>query len=312
MKKLLNLKRIRTYSLKIRPSKVHEQALAHPQGPGARFKDFWGGLPHVLAAQQLKDLVQALIQAKKAGRTTLLMFGAHLIKCGLSPMVVDLMKRGWIKAIATNGASTIHDFELSMAGKTSEDVLEGLKDGSFGMARETGQFINSTVVRAARQGRGLGEILGERIHKSSFAHKNISLFGTAYALGLAATVHAAIGTDIVHQQPGCDGAAWGKATYTDFIRLATVVSGLDRGVVLNFGSAVILPETFLKALTIARNLGHRVGRITAANFDMLPQYRPRVNVVQRPTAGGGQGYLFSGHHEIMFPLLYQALVESQG
>ena len=310
MKKLLNLKRIRTYSLNLRPSKVHEQVLARPQAAGARFKDFWSGLPDVLAAKQLKELVQALINAKKENRCTLLMFGAHLIKCGLSPMVVELMRRGWIKALATNGASAIHDFELSVVGKTSEDVAEGLKDGRFGMARETGVFINASALQAARRNRGLGEVIGERIHRSSFPHKNTSLFATAFSLGLPATIHAAIGTDIVHQQPGCDGAAWGKATYTDFIKLATVVSGLDRGVVLNFGSAVILPEVFLKALTIARNLRHKVERITAANFDMIPQYRPRVNVVQRPTAGGGRGFLFSGHHEIMFPLLYQALVES--
>jgi deoxyhypusine synthase len=237
------------------------------------------------------------------------MMGAHPLKVGLGPIICDLIRDGVLSAIATNGAAIIHDFELAAAGRTSEDVGAGLADGSFGMAEETGAFLNDAAKAAAREGRGLGEVVGREIIRAKLKFRSQSVFATAYRAEAPATVHVAIGADIIHMHPAADGAAIGQASMADFHRLAAVVSELSRGVVVNLGSAVIMPEVFLKALNLARNLGRTVNAFTAADMDFIRQYRPRMNVVDRPTHDGGRGFVLTGHHELMFPLLVAAVRE---
>lgn len=310
----LSFDKVRTIPLKGRGSKVRLADLAQARAlvRGASFRRFWNGLPHILAARDLKDLVARVRAARAKKKPVLMMFGAHFIKTGLSPVLLQLMREGWVTALAANGASAIHDFELAYAGNTSEDVAKNLADGSFGMARETGRFLNDAAKAAAAAGRGFGETFGQAVAESDFPNRELSLFAQAWRLGLPATVHAAIGTDIIYQHPGCDGAAWGAASYRDFRILAGVLTKLGNGgVVLHVGSAVILPEVFLKALTVARNLGYKVQDFTTANFDMYRMYRPTVNVVERPVLKGGKGYSFIGHHELLLPLLAQALVEGR-
>jgi rfaE bifunctional protein nucleotidyltransferase chain/domain len=235
--------------------------------------------------------------------------GGHVIKCGLAPLLIEWMQRGWLSAIAMNGAAAIHDVEIAVCGSTSEDVAAGLEDGSFGMARETGEFINGGIADAAG---GYGAALGRRIVEDDLPHRDRSVLAAAAELGIPATVHVAIGADIVHQHPSADGGAIGRASYEDFRTFCSVVASLEGGAYLNIGSAVILPEVFLKALTVARNLGHGVSEVFTADFDMIRHYRPRVNVVERPTLKGGTGTHFTGHHEIMVPLLDAALHEALG
>ncbi|MGH7949940.1 MAG: hypothetical protein ACREQF_11990, partial [Candidatus Binataceae bacterium] len=229
------------------------------------------------------------------------------LKVGLSPIICGLIRDRILNAVATTGAAIIHDFELAYAGRTSEDVGEGLADGSFGMAKETGEFLNHAAQLASAEGRGLGEVVGREIWNARFKHRDMSVFATAWRSGARATVHVALGADIIHMHPSADGAAIGRATMTDFHRLAEVVSELSRGVVVNLGSAVIMPEVFLKALNLARNLKRSVSNFTTADMDFIRQYRPRVNVVERPTAPGGRGIVLTGHHELMFPLLAVAV-----
>jgi deoxyhypusine synthase len=275
------------------------------------FSRFWDSLPDILAGKSLKNLVQSIVRAREKDKPVILCFGAHVIKCGLAPLLIDLCRRGIVTALATNGASTVHDFELSFAGQTSEDVAVRLKDGSFGMTRETGEFLNQAAKLAAQEGAGLGYVIGREIEKGKLPNRSSSVFASAYRLRVPATVHVAIGTDIIYQHPQCDGAAWGQASYDDFKKFAESVSRLGSGgVLLNFGSAVILPEVFLKSLTVCRNLGYDVFDFTTANFDMIRQYRPFQNIVSRPTQDSGRGYDFTGHHEIMMPLLYAALTDS--
>ncbi|HKV55326.1 MAG TPA: hypothetical protein VJN94_11880 [Candidatus Binataceae bacterium] len=237
------------------------------------------------------------------------MMGAHPLKVGLGPLICDLIRGGVVGALATNGAAIIHDFELAFAGRTSEDVGAGLTDGSFGMAEETGAFLNGAAATAAREGIGLGEAVGREIVKARLRFRTSSVFACAYESGVPATVHVTLGADIIHMHPAADGAAIGAATMADFHRLVGVISGLSRGVVLNLGSAVVMPEVFLKALNLARNLGGKVNGFTAADMDFIRNYRPRVNVVERPTQGGGRGIVLTGHHEIMLPLLAAAVLE---
>ena len=277
---------------------------------GQSFASFFDALPNILKATDLKRLVELIVKAHEKGKPILVMMGAHVIKCGLNPIIIDLMRSGIISGLALNGAGAIHDSELAFWGTTSEDVAEGLADGSFGMARETGKILNDTIAAAKGSGMGFGEALGKRIAAESPKFVQYSLLATGYELGVPVTVHVGIGTDIVHQQPNADGAAIGELSYRDFKIFANNVSQLgDGGVALLFGSSVLLPEVFLKALTIARNLGHPAHNFTTANFDMLPHYRPRVNVVERPVLTGGQGFQFIGHHEIMIPLLAAAIKE---
>jgi hypothetical protein len=307
----IDLAKVKTVSLLVRPSKVQKESFAHPLESSAGFRDFWKALPSILAGKNLKNLVESIIKAREKGKPVICTFGAHVIKCGLSPLLIDLARRGIITAFASNGASTVHDFELALSGQTSEDVAARLVDGSFGMTRETGEFLNTAAKTAAAEDRGLGETIGREIGRSRLLNRSLSIYWNAYKLKVPFTVHVAIGTDIIYQHPQCDGGAWGKASYSDFLRFADTVSLMgDGGVLLNFGSAVILPEVFLKALTVCRNLGHPVFGFTTANFDMIRQYRPQQNIVTRPTQGNGQGYDFIGHHEIMLPLLYAALINS--
>jgi hypothetical protein len=309
----IDLRKVRTVSLMTRPSKVRKADFACTLQKPFNFSSFLDSMPSILAGKNFKNLVKDILNARRKGKPVIFAFGAHVIKCGLSPIVIDLCKRGFINALATNGASTVHDFELSLSGKTSEDVAPRLQNGTFGMTRETGEFLNNAARRAALEDKGLGETIGREIAQSRFRNKEFSIFASAYKLGIPATVHSAIGTDIIYQHPQCDGAAWGKSSYADFIRFAGVVSVMGNGgVLLNFGSAVILPEVFLKALTVCRNLGYKAYGFTTANFDMIRQYRPMENIVSRPTQGGsGNGYYFIGHHEIMLPLLYAALINGE-
>ena len=287
---------------------AHEQ-FAKPLRAGVSMRDFFDSLPAVLAAKDLRELAYRIAEANRRDRTVLLMMGAHPIKVGLSPIICDLIRGGILNAVAANGAAIIHDFELAAAGRTSEDVGAGLADGAFGMAEETGAFLNQAAKIAAREGIGLGEAVGREILNARLKFSDSSIFATAYKAGVPATVHVAIGADIIHMHPAADGAAIGAAAMADFHRLTAVVGELARGVVLNLGSAVIMPEVFLKALNLARNLGRKATGFTAADMDFIRQYRPRMNVLERPTRGGGRAIALTGHHEIMFPLLAAAIRE---
>jgi hypothetical protein len=292
---------------------VGVRALAVPHGPGSSFETFLDSLPRVLAGQTLRDLRDEILRARSRRRPVVWGLGAHVIKVGLSRVLIDLMERGFVSALAFNGAGIVHDFELAVAGKTSEDVAEGLRTGAFGMARETGEEINRAVVEGDREGLGLGAAVGRFLstRHPRPPHLDTSLLAAAWRLGRPATVHVALGTDIVHLHPACDPAAVGRSTHLDFRLLAAEVARLGGGgVYLNVGSAVVLPEVFLKAVTLARNLGHAVEDFATANLDFIQSYRPGVNVVERPVQGTGRGYRLTGHHEILVPLLAAALVEA--
>ncbi len=288
---------------------VRREQFARPMTPGGSIREFIDSLPDVLAARDLRLLASDVARAHRTKRLFLLMMGAHPLKVGLGPTMVGLIRDRIIGAVATNGAAIIHDFELAYAGRTSEDVGEGLETGDFGMAEETGAFLGRAAQLAASEGRGLGEIVGREIVRAKLKYREGSVFAAAHETGVTATVHVTIGGDIIHMHPAADGAAIGAATMADFHRLANVVAGLSRGVVINMGSAVVMPEVFLKALNLARNLGAKVTGFTAADMDFIRQYRPRMNVVERPTAGGGRRIVLTGHHEIMFPLLIAAVRE---
>ena len=300
---------LKTYPLASRKSKVDRADFAHPWKPQGTLEDFLEGLPNILAAGDFKAVVSAIVKAHKASKHVVMAMGAHVIKVGLNPVVVDMMERGVITAIAMNGAGIIHDLELALIGRTSEDVLEGLGQGAFGMAEESAGFLNRAIAEAAKEDSGLGQAVGRAIIKENLPFVKDSILATAARLEIPATVHVAIGTDIIHIHPGFDPEAAGKASYDDFRLFASVVAALEDGVYMNIGSAVIMPEVFLKALTLVRNLGHKVKRFTTVNMDFIRHYRPMTNVVRRPTASGGQGYCLIGHHEIMFPLLAAAVIE---
>jgi len=265
------------------------------------------GLPDVLAGRDLRAAVDAIARAVRRGRPVVLGMGAHPIKVGLGPLIVDLVARGRLSAVAMNGACLVHDFELASVGRTSEDVGPGLDRGLFGMARETGEFLNRAARDGARAGLGLGRAVGEAIDRARLPFRRTSILAAAAKHDVPATVHVAIGTDIVHMHPSADGAAIGETSLRDFRLLAGVVAGLAGGVYVNLGSAVVLPEVFVKALNLARNTGHRVRVLTTVDMDFHRHYRPTVNVVERPTAAGGRGIQLTGHHEIMFSLLWAAV-----
>ncbi len=306
----IDLKNLKTYSLYERPSKVDISDFARPLKPGMSVAGLLDCLPTQLAAKDLKTLVQAIASAVKNERPVILAMGAHVIKVGLNPIIIDLLERGIISAIAMNGAGIIHDCETAMAGKTSEDVAAALKDGSFGAAKETGEFINNAIKRAAREGMGLGQGIGRSLLEQEFPYNHLSLLATCAKLGVPLTVHVAIGTDIIHLHPAVDGAAIGETSHRDFRIFSAMVADLSGGVLLNVGSAVVLPEVFLKALTLVRNLGHDVKDLTTANFDFIRHYRPLTNVVHRPTLEGGKGFHFTGHHELMIPLLFACVLDA--
>jgi hypothetical protein len=300
---------LNTYPLTSRKSKVDRADFAHPWKPQGTLENFLEGLPNILAAKDFRAVVSAVVTAHEAGKQVVVAMGAHVIKVGLNPVVVDMMERGIITAIAVNGAGIIHDLELAMIGKTSEDVLEGLEQGAFGMAEDTADFLNRAIAEVGKKGGGLGQAVGRAIIKANLPFVRDSILATAARLEIPATVHVAMGTDIIHIHPGFDSEAAGKASYDDFRLFASVVAALENGVYMNIGSAVILPEVFLKALTLVRNLGHKVQRFTTVNMDFIRHYRPMTNVVHRPTASGGQGYCLIGHHEMMLPLLAAAVIE---
>jgi deoxyhypusine synthase len=288
---------------------VRREDFARPIKGNPTFGDFLQSLPATLAGADLRYLARSIATSHCEGNIFLLMMGAHPIKTGLNPLICDLLRREIVNAVALNGACIIHDFELAYAGRTSENVGAGLADGTFGMAEETGAFLNNAVRRAAQEDLGLGEVIGREIQREELQYRDSSILATAYEMGTPVTVHVAIGADIIHMHPNADGAAIGKATLTDFHRLAAVIGNLSGGVALNLGSAVILPEVFMKALNLARNLGCRISDFTTADMDFTRHYRPRNNVVERPTVNGGRGIMLTGHHEIMFPLLAAAISE---
>ncbi|MEO6742072.1 MAG: hypothetical protein ABIP20_17650, partial [Chthoniobacteraceae bacterium] len=301
----LDFSKIRTYPVADRANKVAIEAFAKPHTAGASFASFLDALPDFLAVQDLRHVVGAIAAAVKNKRPVLLMMGAHAIKVGLNPIIVDAMRRGLVNAVAFNGAGAIHDFELCYQGETSEDVQQGLNDGSFGMADETGRMMNAALADGVARGLGAGRALGEKA--LTFPNRNLSIMATGAEFSVPVTVHIGIGTDIIHQHPTTDGAVLGEASYRDFKTFAAVCAQLEGGVVLNVGSAVIMPEVFLKALTVARNLGHKVEKFTTATLDMTRHYRPAENVQRRPTALGGRGVYIVGHHEINLPLLFAAV-----
>jgi hypothetical protein len=307
-----SFKNIKTYSIAGRESKVSLSASAKAHSKGATFKLFLEGLPDVLASRDFRAVVKAITRSRQNNKPVILGMGAHPVKVGLSPLIIDLMRKGIITAMATNGACIVHDFELSFAGRTSEDVGKELCNGTFGMSRETGRYLNRAIKEGVKKGYGLGKEVGEMVCRSKFKFRKESIFASAGELDVPATVHVAIGTDIIHMHPDADGAAIGEASFRDFRLFTSVVSDLDGGVYINLGSAVIMPEVFLKALTIARNKGHKLKDLTTVNMDFIQHYRPSVNVLKRPTMAGGACYSLIGHHEIMFPLLAAAVIEEMG
>jgi deoxyhypusine synthase len=305
----ISLKSVKTYAICNRKSKVSLDSFAGIPEKGDTFSSFLKTLPDSFGAKAFRGIVDAIVRARKQDRPVVLGMGAHPVKLGLSPVIIELMRKGIITAIATNGACAIHDFEMAMAGHTSEDVASELCAGTFGMSRDTGQGVNRAINRGVKKGYGIGTAIGEHISRGKFSHKESSIFAAAYKLDIPLSVHVAIGTDIIHMHPEADGASLGEGSMRDFRLFASVVSDLEGGVYLNLGSAVILPEVFLKALNVARNLGNKVENITTVNMDFIQHYRPKENVLARPTLKSGRNFALTGHHEIMFPLLAAAIIE---
>jgi deoxyhypusine synthase len=303
----IDVSRVRTIPLARRRSLVVSAALGKRVRAGMSVRALVDGLPDILAARDLRTAVARIANAIRRGRPVVLGMGAHPIKVGLGPLIVDLIERGRLSAIAMNGAGLIHDFELAWGGRTSEDVGPGLDEGRFGMARETGEFLNRAASDAATARIGLGRAVGDAVLRARLPFRQSSILAAAARANVPVTAHVAIGTDIVHMHPSADGAAIGAASMRDFHLLAAVVARLGGGVYVNLGSAVVLPEVFVKALNLARNLGHPVRNLTTVDMDFNRHYRPGVNVVSRPTAAGGTGLRLTGHHEIMFPLLWAAV-----
>ena len=305
-----DLSQVQTYSIANRKSKVQTSQFAKVYQPGSSFSDFLKTLPDILIGHDFRELLDSIHHAIERDKPIVIMMGAHVIKCGLSPLIIELIKRKIAHCIAVNGAGVIHDTETAYWGTTSEDVAEALNDGSFGMVAETPQIISDGLSAGDKKGMGYGQAMGMKICMDNPPNRNVSILAAGYELEIPVTVHVAIGTDIIYQHGNSDGAIAGKLSHRDFKILCHILTGLgDGGILLNFGSAVILPEVFLKALTVARNLGNDVHKIITANFDMVQHYRPRVNIVQRPTQTGGKGYQFTGHHEIMIPLLVAGILE---
>lgn len=310
----IDVSKLKTYPLSRRHSKVRLADFAVPWKRGDSLRTFLRTLPDILAARTLREVTQAIVRAHRRGRPVIVGMGAHPTKVGLNPILVDLVERGIVTAVAMNGAVVIHDFELALMGHTSEDVDAEIDSGRFGMAEETGRMLNDAITRGAKEGWGLGEAVGHYINRyqGQFPHRKISLLAAGARLGVPVTVHVALGTDIIHMHPSADGASIGATSLLDFRRLAAVVAGMEGGVYINLGSNVIMPEVFLKTVTLGRNLGHALADITTVNMDFLSHYRPMTNVVKRPTQKGGRGYSLIGHHEIMVPLLAAAVLEELG
>lgn len=306
-----DLTTVRTYPLASRASKARAEDFASVHKPGSGIRGFIASLPHILAAADFKAVVEAITTAHRAGRGIVWGLGAHVIKTGLSPILIDLMERGFVSALATNGAGVIHDFELALSGATSEDVDAALGPGQFGMAEETGTILNAAIADGVARGLGLGQAVGARLREMQPAHEHLSLFAAAARLEIPITVHVGIGTDIIHMHHSASGAAIGEGSLRDFRYFVSNVARLGGGVYLNCGSAVILPEVFLKAVALARNTGVSLDGLTTVNLDFTRLYRPQTNVVSRPVAGIGKGYSIVGHHELMIPLLAAAVIEAE-
>lgn len=306
--KPIDLSGLNTYPLSSRPSKVTTDDFGAPATPEL-IGDFVERLPNILAARDLRELASLVREARQRDRAIILGLGGHVIKTGLAPVLIDLMQRGFVTAVAMNGSAMIHDFEIALVGATSEDVDATLGSGGFGMAEETGRIINEAVISGARDNVGMGEAIGRQLQTMKPAYADKSLLCAAYEGRVPVTVHVAIGTDIVHIHPSADGASIGQTSLQDFRLLCSLVRELDGGgVYLNLGSAVVLPEVFLKTVTVVRNLGFGLQNFCTANFDFIQQYRPLTNVVRRPVSGTGRGFSFIGHHELMIPLLASLIV----
>lgn len=304
----ISLKKIKRQSLRQRKSKVSLGRLGKPFAGGS-FRDFLKNLPGILAAKDFKEIVSAIVKARSNGKPIVLGMGAHPLKVGLSPLIIDLMKNKVITAVAMNGACIVHDFELSLIGQTSEDVDKELCRGTFGMAKETGRDLNRAINKGVKKGYGIGRSVGDYISKGKASYRQLSILAAASEMGIPATVHVAIGTDIIHMHPETDGASVGEGSMRDFRLFTSVVSDLKGGVYINFGSAVIMPEVFLKAVAVARNLKYEVRDFTTVNMDFIQHYRVRENVLRRPVLSGGSSYSITGHHELTFPLLAAAVKE---
>ena len=305
-----DLSGVRTYPLSSRRSKANAADFATPYRPGSGVLGLLESLPNMLAAADFMAVVTAIKEATHGGRGVLWGIGAHVIKTGLSPLLVDLMDRGFVSALAMNGAGVIHDFELALSGATSEEVDEALGPGRFGMADETGRQLNAAINEGVAAGLGIGQAVGRSLREIKPPHEPLSLLSAAARLDIPVTVHVAVGTDIIHMHPDASGAALGEGSLRDFRYFVSNVARLERGVYLNCGSAVVLPEVFLKAVALVRNRGVSLDGLTTVNIDFMRLYRPQTNVVLRPVAGIGKGYSLVGHHEIMIPLLASALIES--
>lgn len=299
---------LRTHPLRGRDSKVAAGRFARPLGPDPSISDFLASLPGFLSAADFREFLRRLRRAKARGRTIIAGCGAHVLKVGLSPVLIDLIDDGWITGFALNGAGVVHDFELAFCGRTSEDVAEQILTGEFGMARETGEIVNGAIVAGAADGLGLGAAVGRLIAGSRFPYKRLSVLAAAYERGIPATVHVAMGTDIIHMHPSADGRAIGETSLRDFYGFCRLLAGADGGgAYLNIGSAVVLPEVFLKAVSFVRNQGVALDDFTTAVFDFNRHYRPDRNVVRRPLGPRGKGYYFVGPHELLVPLVAAAL-----
>ncbi|MBW1840552.1 MAG: hypothetical protein JRF27_05725 [Deltaproteobacteria bacterium] len=307
--KPIDLNRVKTYPLSERKSKVSATDFAKTWEKGAGFAAFLDSLPDILAGSHIRSVISAMAAAYSSGNVILLGMGAHVIKVGLNPVIIDLMERGIVGAVAMNGAGIIHDLEVAMSGRTSEDVAASIGNGTFGMTRETCDFLSDAIDNAAKTSSGLGEAVGKSINEKGLPLLDKSILAAGARLGIPVTVHVAIGTDTIHVHPRFDPGKTGEATHLDFRLFASIVSALEGGVYLNVGSAVILPEIFLKAVTLVRNLEYRLETFTTVNMDFNRHYRPETNVVHRPTALGGQGFNLVGHHEIMLPLIAAGVIE---
>ena len=307
--KPINLDKIKTISLKDRPSKVGIEDFGKAWHVGGSIGQWVRSVPDILAGRDFRTVIDRIVKAVKSNKIIILAMGAHAIKVGLNPIIIDLMEKGIISGLAMNGACIIHDTELAIAGKTSEDVGDRLGQGEFGMAEETGRFLNIAINEGSMKNAGLGQAVGAMLVQQEFPYNRVSILARAFELNIPVTVHVAIGADTIHLHPSANGAAIGRASHLDFRIFADLISKLEGGVYINLGSAVILPEVFLKALTLVRNLGHKTKNITTVNMDFIRHYRPMTNVVQRPTLEGGQGINLTGHHEIMFPLLAAGIIE---
>jgi arginine dihydrolase ArgZ-like protein len=305
-----DLSGVHTYPLKARKSKARVEDFARVVPTGATVAALVDSLPNMLAAADFKAVVRAIVDARRQEGGVVWGLGAHVIKTGLAPVLIDLMEHGFVSAIATNGAAVIHDFEIALVGATSEDVDEALGPGRFGMADETGRLLNAAINDGVARGRGIGESVTQYLHAKQPQHARASILAAAARLQIPVTVHVAVGTDIIHMHPDASGAALGEGSLRDFRYFVSNVARLERGVYLNCGSAVVLPEVFLKAVALARNRGIALAGLTTVNLDFVRLYRPQTNVVARPTAGGGRGYSLVGHHEIMIPLLAAAVKAS--